>query len=308
MKKSHYIAVAAALLISSTAWAGALTIPNTFTAGSPAVAADVNANFTAAKTAVDDNNTRITANTASAATNASNITANASAITTLQNAVLVRTINVSPVIGGGGVIDAVASGNALIAAVGAITGSSASNQFTVKLEPGTYDLVAQTLTLPDGVNLEGSGQSVTTISNTLSIPTAFPMSGTVVVLGSSNIRNIRLENLTTSTDITVAMSMLLDLRAGSVLIENSTLFAYLPILAQVGSSVVKAVVLNSRLEQPTLPINQGIAPIQAVNANASIDVVSSQLGTAFNLGKIRGNVRCFSSYFDNFTASNATCK
>lgn len=76
MKNTHYITVAvAALFISSTAWAGTLTIPNTFTAGSPAVAADVNANFTAGKTAVDDNNTRITANTASAATNATNITA-----------------------------------------------------------------------------------------------------------------------------------------------------------------------------------------------------------------------------------------
>ncbi|MBN4073295.1 hypothetical protein JYT23_00500 [Mariprofundus ferrooxydans] len=86
MKKSHYIAVAAAtLLISSTAWAGALTIPNTFTAGTPAVAADVNANFTAAKTAVDDNNTRITANTASATTNTTDIAANVTNITALQN-------------------------------------------------------------------------------------------------------------------------------------------------------------------------------------------------------------------------------
>lgn len=75
MTKTHYIAAAAAMLISSTAWAGALTIPNTFSAGTPAVAADVNTNFTAAKTAVDDNNTRITANTTNIAGNATNITA-----------------------------------------------------------------------------------------------------------------------------------------------------------------------------------------------------------------------------------------
>jgi len=86
MTKTQSIAMAAALLFSSTAWAGALTIPNTFTAGTPAVAAQVNANFTAAKTAVDDNNTRITANAAAAATNATNIAANVTNITALQNA------------------------------------------------------------------------------------------------------------------------------------------------------------------------------------------------------------------------------
>lgn len=78
-KTINYIAIAAALLISSNAWAGTLTVPNTFTAGTPAVAAQVNANFTAAKTAVDDNDARITTNTTDTAANATNITA-------LQNA------------------------------------------------------------------------------------------------------------------------------------------------------------------------------------------------------------------------------
>jgi hypothetical protein len=41
--------------------ASTVTIPNTFTAGSVIRAADFNANFTAVKTAVDDNDTRITA-------------------------------------------------------------------------------------------------------------------------------------------------------------------------------------------------------------------------------------------------------
>jgi len=39
--------------------ASSVTIPNTFTAGSTAVAADVNANFNALETAVDDNDARI---------------------------------------------------------------------------------------------------------------------------------------------------------------------------------------------------------------------------------------------------------
>lgn len=48
-------------VISVVAFAGTLTLPNTFVAGATARAADVNANFTAVKTAVDDNDRRITA-------------------------------------------------------------------------------------------------------------------------------------------------------------------------------------------------------------------------------------------------------
>lgn len=62
MKKS----VALALVVGSgffggTAWAGTVTLPNTFTSGTPALAAEVNANFSAVKGAVDDNHTRLTA-------------------------------------------------------------------------------------------------------------------------------------------------------------------------------------------------------------------------------------------------------
>lgn len=51
-------------LLAGEAWAGAVTIPNTFTAGTTSSAAQVNGNFTAVKTAVDDNDARITANAA----------------------------------------------------------------------------------------------------------------------------------------------------------------------------------------------------------------------------------------------------
>ena len=48
-------------LLFGHAQAGELNIPNTFTANTPARAAEVNANFSAAKTAVDDNDDRIVA-------------------------------------------------------------------------------------------------------------------------------------------------------------------------------------------------------------------------------------------------------
>jgi len=62
MKNLIKTMIAAGMILGlQSAYAAPLTIPNTFTANSPAVAADVNTNFTAAKAAVDDNDARITA-------------------------------------------------------------------------------------------------------------------------------------------------------------------------------------------------------------------------------------------------------
>jgi hypothetical protein len=52
-------ALTALMLVTQVATAGPVNGLNTFTAGTPARAAEVNTNFAAVKTAVDDNNTRI---------------------------------------------------------------------------------------------------------------------------------------------------------------------------------------------------------------------------------------------------------
>jgi hypothetical protein len=49
------------VLLPSLAWGSSYTITNTFTGGTTAVASQVNANFTAAKTAIDDNDARLDA-------------------------------------------------------------------------------------------------------------------------------------------------------------------------------------------------------------------------------------------------------
>jgi len=60
MKKVYLSFVTAVLCIAAIpAYAGQVTITNTFTAGTPAVAAEVNTNFGDVKTAVDDNDARI---------------------------------------------------------------------------------------------------------------------------------------------------------------------------------------------------------------------------------------------------------
>ncbi|MDX8382698.1 MAG: hypothetical protein R8M45_01375, partial [Ghiorsea sp.] len=71
----------AILLSMGSAWAGTLTTPNTFYANTAARAQMINDNFTAAKTAVDDNDSRISANTITAGVNTGDINANASATT-----------------------------------------------------------------------------------------------------------------------------------------------------------------------------------------------------------------------------------
>lgn len=58
-----YLLTVVFVLLTGPAWAGSVTIPNTFTSGTKAMAADVNANFSAVKSAVDDNDTRISTNT-----------------------------------------------------------------------------------------------------------------------------------------------------------------------------------------------------------------------------------------------------
>lgn len=60
-RSSFAATLLAAAMLSSGAVAGELAVPNVFTAGDPAVAAEVNENFSATATAVDDNDARIEA-------------------------------------------------------------------------------------------------------------------------------------------------------------------------------------------------------------------------------------------------------
>jgi len=96
MKKTHFITMAAAaMLFSSSAWAAPYTIANSFITGTPAIAGQVNANFTAAKTAIDDNDTRINTNAATAVTNAANITTNTASASTNTTDIAANVTNIT---------------------------------------------------------------------------------------------------------------------------------------------------------------------------------------------------------------------
>jgi hypothetical protein len=73
-------------------------------------------------------------------------------------AAFVRTIVVSPVGSSASV-----NGTALLAALASITGAGAANPYLVWIEPGVYDLGSSSLLVPSHVDVQGSGQDVTTI-------------------------------------------------------------------------------------------------------------------------------------------------
>ena len=64
------------IMFSTPLQAGELTIPNSFTAGTPALAEEVNSNFKAVATEVNDNNIRVSSNKTNIDTNDSNISIN----------------------------------------------------------------------------------------------------------------------------------------------------------------------------------------------------------------------------------------
>lgn len=88
-----------------------------------------------------------------------------------------RTIIVSPV------GTEAQNGTALLNALTGITTASATNLFLLKIEPGIYDLGTTPLAMKQYVDIEGSGEDVTTITGTTS--SSSPIS-TGTILGANN--------------------------------------------------------------------------------------------------------------------------
>ena len=80
-------ALALGLCVIGPVTAGNVTIPNTFSSGTPAVAAEVNANFSALATAVNDNDGRINANSDELAALMDAVTALQATVAALQETV-----------------------------------------------------------------------------------------------------------------------------------------------------------------------------------------------------------------------------
>jgi len=103
--------------------------------------------------------------------------------TTLNLNSYVKTILVSPG------PDNVVNGNNLRTAV-----NNAPTRTLVKVEPGTFDLATTPLIMKQGVDLEGSGEGLTTITSQI-VSANLPLtSGTVVLASSSEVRFLSILN------------------------------------------------------------------------------------------------------------------
>ena len=85
--------------------------------------------------------------------------------------------------------DPVQAGRVLREVVSGITDPSASNPYLVKIEPGTYDLKADSLFMRSYVDIEGSGEGITTITSAISTG-----SGTIVGANNSELRFVTVKN------------------------------------------------------------------------------------------------------------------
>ncbi len=110
-----------------------------------------------------------------------------SAETTLNLNSYIKTVLVSP-------------GGDLRAAVNAATSGT-----MIKIEPGTYDLGVTTLTMKSGVDLEGSGEGLTTITSQVNGAAAIPNSGTITLASGSEVRFLTVANNAPGTVYRVAV-------------------------------------------------------------------------------------------------------
>ncbi len=96
--------------------------------------------------------------------------------------------------------DPVQAGRVLREVVGGIADPSASNPFLVKIEPGLYDLDKDSLFMRPYVDIEGSGEGVTTITSSLGTG-----SGTVVGTNNSELRFLTVKNTGEAGQLVVAL-------------------------------------------------------------------------------------------------------
>jgi len=123
------------VMLGAAAWAGPVTIPNTFVANTPALAAEVNDNFSAVEIAVDDNDARITNNAAAISTNTQDI----------------ATISANYVSG---------NGDLSVALTGAVTVGANDTAVT-----GVGTLFTSELNVGDAIKIAGEALTVASISD-----------------------------------------------------------------------------------------------------------------------------------------------
>ena len=159
-------AALSSLLYTGTAF-GQAAVPFIFTPGTPARAAEVNANFQVHTGVINANSAGIAANSA------------AIGITQFSRVVLVK-----PVIG-----NPLASGTALLNALAGITDATSANPVVILVEPGFFDLGGSPLVMKAFVTVRGFGKS-----SLISAAVDSVVSGAVVGANNSGLVNLKIQN------------------------------------------------------------------------------------------------------------------
>lgn len=176
--KGAVVGMAAGIFIMSSgmAYAGSVTVPNTFSSGTPAVAAEVNANFSAVASEVNDNDGRITTNAGAIATNTSDIAALDARIAALE--------------GSGGLTVASINGTYKIFSLDNGTGYHEQDDGTGIYRASDDDVVTEqaSMTFDGAGNFTGvidNGAELTRVTDQDGNPTYSMMDSTGVILGGT---------------------------------------------------------------------------------------------------------------------------
>jgi hypothetical protein len=219
----------------------------------------------------------------------------------------VRTMVVSP-----DPSSATNSGTNLLNAVNGITDASATNPYLVHVEPGVYDLGTGTLSMQPYVDIEGSGQDVTTITSSGTDAT------TVVGTDNAEIRDVTVRATASYqaqaiqinsgsphfTDITAIAS------GGSYANEAVAAFGGSPVLRGVtarglGNGSTGLYVLGAAAVTVDTSVVSGDELAGTAQFGATINIANSRINKPFFV--FQGTVTCVYDYSNSYAPLNSSC-
>jgi hypothetical protein len=186
--------------------------------------------------------------------------------------------------------DPVVAGQDLLQAVAQISNPSATNPYLVKVEPGVYDVDTNSLFMRPFVDLEGSGEGITTITSTVS--TGY---GTVVGVDNSEVRFLTVKNTGAPGQLIVALFSE----------TSSPRYTHVRVLASGGSENQAIHISNGSpvLDHVVASATGGGTAIGVANLNGALTVMNSTLGAANAAG---ANSGLLSSFGGNIRAMDST--
>jgi hypothetical protein len=176
--------------------------------------------------------------------------------------------------------DPLVAGQNLLQAVAQISNPSATNPYLVKVEPGIYDVDTSSLYMRPFVDLEGSGEGITTITSTISTGL-----GTVVGADNSEVRFLTVKNTGAPGQLIVALFSE----------RSSPRYTHVRALASGGAENQAIHISNGVpvLDHVTASATGGGTAIGVANFNGALTVSNSTLSAADAAGANTGILSTF---------------